>query len=415
MSDSRIIIIGGGPAGLMAGGQIASLGIETILLEKMPVPGRKLRITGKGRCNLTNIAPLRDFISHFGKNGKFLHQAFNRFFSEDLVEFLADIGVKIKVERGGRVFPEGEDAVAVAKALEVWARREGVSIRSNSKVTGLLIEENRVKGVKLGSNVIRSSAVILATGGLSYPATGSTGDGYLLAKKAGHRIINTYPSLVPLVTSGGTAKRLQGLSLRNVSITTYIDEEKKETLFGEMLFTHFGLSGPIILSASRRIVKALDSQQRVSLSIDLKPALDENKLDARLLREMQEHSNRNFSTLLKTLLPSKMIPVCIEQTDIASDKRGNQITVAERMRLRRWLKDLRFEIQGYRGYDKAIVTSGGIDLKEINPRTMESKIILSLFFAGEVIDIDGDTGGYNLQASFSTGWLAGRSAVESIQ
>ena len=420
MAQRKVIVIGGGPAGLMAAGQAAEQGAETLLLEKMYRPGRKLRITGKGRCNLTNVAPVSRFISHFGPNGRFLRQAFSRFFSTGLVVFLDKLGIRTVTERGGRVFPVSEQAQDVADALAAWARKSGVTLRPRSSVEGLLVEEKRVVGVRVerssadrgrDSRVHKADAVIVATGGASYPITGSTGDGYGLAKSAGHTIVPIRPALVPLETAGEIAPRLQGLSLRNVTIRVLIDGKRRAEVLGEMLFTHFGLSGPIILSLSRQIVDALHMGQKVILSIDLKPALDQGKLDARLLRDLETHGKQKFRTLLKGLLPAKLIPVCIDLTGIPPDKVGHQITAHERKQLRLWLKDFRLEVTGHRPFTEAIITAGGVDTKEVDPRTMASRLAEGLYFAGEVLDIDADTGGYNLQAAFSTGWLAGRSAA----
>jgi len=415
VSKNRVIVIGGGPAGLMAAGQVAASGIDTLLLEKMTRPGRKLSITGKGRCNLTNIAPLPDFISHFGKNGRFLRQAFNRFFSDDLATFLGDMGLDIVTERGGRVFPAGEDAVAVAEAMVQWTKQQDVTIKQKTPVEQLLTGTEGIMGVRANGHDYEADAVIIATGGVSYPATGSTGDGYRLAASVGHNIIPIRPALIPLVTAGDTARRLQGLSLRNVNVSVRIDGKKRDSAFGEMIFTHFGLSGPIILSLSGSIVDALILQKKVTLSIDLKPALDEQKLDARLLRDLQTHGKKQFHTILKALLPSKLIPVCCDLVSIRSDKEAHQISSEERRRLRTWLKDFRFDVTGHRPIEEAIVTAGGVDTQEIDPRTMASRLVPGLYFAGEVLDIDGATGGYNLQAAFSTGWLAGQSAAQSLQ
>ena len=415
MSKNRVIVIGGGPAGLMAAGQVAASGFDTLLLEKMTRPGRKLSITGKGRCNLTNIAQLPDFIAHFGKNGRFLRQALNRFFSDDLTTFLGDMGVNIITERGGRVFPAGEDAVAVAEAMVRWTKQQGVTIKKKSPVEQLLTGTEGVLGVRAGGHDYQAAAVIIATGGVSYPATGSTGDGYRLAASVGHKIIPVRPALIPLVTAGDTARRLQGLSLRNVNVSVHIDGKKRDSDFGEMLFTHFGLSGPIILSLSGNIVDALILQKKVTLSIDLKPALDEQKLDARLLRDLQTHGKKQFHTILKALLPSKLIPVCCDLVSIRSDKEAHQISSEERRRLRIWLKDFCFDITGHRPIEEAIVTAGGVDTSQVDPRTMASRLVPGLYFAGEVLDIDGATGGYNLQAAFSTGWLAGQSAAQRLQ
>jgi predicted Rossmann fold flavoprotein len=404
----------------MAAGQTAEQGIETLLLEKMYRPGRKLRITGKGRCNLTNVAPISQFISHFGPNGRFLRQAFSRFFSAELVAFLNGLGVRTVTERGGRVFPVSDRAQDIVDALSAWAMKCGVTLRPRSPVEQLLVEGKRVVGVQVGKastdrstdgRVYRADAVIVATGGASYPITGSTGDGYRLAKSSGHTIVPIRPALVPLETAGETAPRLQGLSLRNVTIRVLIDGKKRTDALGEMLFTHFGLSGPIVLSSSRLIVDALRLHQRVILSIDLKPALDERKLNARLLRDLETHGKQKFRTLLNELLPAKLIPVCIDLTGISPDKVGHQITAQERKRLRLWLKDFRLEVIGHRPFTDAIITAGGVDTKEVNPRTMASRLVEGLYFAGEVLDVDADTGGYNLQAAFSTGWLAGRSAA----
>jgi predicted Rossmann fold flavoprotein len=430
MENHDVIVIGGGPAGLMAAGQAAASGADTILLEKMAQPGRKLRITGKGRCNLTNIAPIDDFIQHFQPNGRFLYSAFSRFFSDDLITFLNELGVETNTERGGRVFPISNDAQEIVDALIRWAQKQGVTIRTQTKVEKLLVEQGRVAGVetihyptskipkapRVRSHPQRFYAknVILATGGASYPETGSTGDGYRLAKAVGHNIVPIRPALVPLETQGEIALQLKGLSLRNVNVTLLVDDEKIAEDFGEMLFTHFGLSGPIILTLSRRAVDALREGREVTFSIDLKPALDDAKMDARLLRDIDAHGKRHYRTLLQGLLPKKLIPVCIDLTGIPADKPTNQLTSEDRGRLRTWLKDFRFQIKGHRSFNQAIITAGGIDLREVDPRRMASRLIDGLYFAGEVLDIDADTGGYNLQAAFSTGRLAGQSAASSI-
>ncbi|OGO20988.1 MAG: FAD-dependent oxidoreductase [Chloroflexi bacterium RBG_16_48_8] len=428
MDRHQVIVVGGGPAGLMAAGQACASVADTLLLEKMEHPGRKLRITGKGRCNLTNVAPIGDFIQHFNPNGRFLYSAFSHFFSDDLITFLSELGVATVTERGGRVFPVSNDAQHIVDALTRWAEKQGVVIQVQTKVEQLLIEQGRIVGVEVLHNPkIRegkqskdrslsqryfAERVILTTGGASYPGTGSTGDGYRLAKAVGHTIIPIRPALVPLETHGDTALRLKGLSLRNANVTLIVDGEKRAEAFGEMLFTHFGLSGPVILTLSRRVVDALRDHQEVTLSIDLKPALDDAKLDARLLHDIDLHGKQHYQTLLQGLLPKKLIPVCIDLTGIPPDKQAHQITSQERSRLRIWLKDFRFQVTGHRPFTQAIITAGGIDTREVDPRTMASRIIDGLYFAGEVLDIDADTGGYNLQAAFSTGWLAGRSTVE---
>ncbi len=412
MTRHQVIVVGAGAAGLMAAWQAAELGAETLLLEKMNRPGRKLCITGKGRCNLTNVAPLSDFITRFGPTGQFLRQAFPRFFSAELVALFEELGVPTVTERGGRVFPVSGQAREVVDALVHWVRKRGVTLRTRSPVERLLVEGGRVVGVQVSPNRLhRSDAVIIATGGASYPATGSTGDGYRLAQSVGHTIVPIRPALVPLETAGDIAPRLQGLSLRNVAVRVWVNGKKQADAFGEMLFTHFGVSGPIILALSRQVVDALRSGQRVTLSIDLKLALDERRLDARLLRDLDAHGKRQFHTLLKDLLPRKLIPVCIDLLGIPPNRVAHQITAQERERLRIWLKDFRLEVTGHRSFTEAIITAGGVDTREVDPRTMASRLAEGLYLAGEVLDVDGDTGGFNLQAAFSTGWLAGRSAA----
>lgn len=412
----------------MAAGQAAALGAETLVLEKMNRPGRKLRITGKGRCNLTNLAPVEEAIAHFGTSGRFLRQAFSRFYTQDLISFFAALGVLTVSERGGRVFPASGQAQEVLDALVRWVRTGGATIRTRSPVKRLFVENGRVVGVQVmrlpakGNETIlekqpvgrvyHADAVIVATGGASYPQTGSTGDGYGLAAAAGHTIVPIRPALVPLETAGDIAARLQALSLRNVTVRLLVEGKKRAEVFGDMLFTDFGLSGPIILSLSRRVVDALRLGQEVALAIDLKPALDEVKLEARLLRDLSSRGRQRLRNLLKGLLPRKMIPLCLDLTGIPPDKPGHQLTALERRRLRQWLKDFRLEVTGYRSLAEAIITAGGVDTREVEPRTMGSRLVKGLYFAGEVLDVDAETGGYNLQAAFSTGWLAGRWAAQ---
>lgn len=415
MPEYQVIVVGAGAAGLMAAGQAVEQGAATLLLEKMDRPGRKLRITGKGRCNLTNVAPLAEFITRFGPNGRFLRHAFSRFFAPDLIAFFEELGVKTVTERGGRVFPASGQSQDVVDALAHWVIKRGATLKTRSPVKRLLIEGERVVGVQVShgatQRAYRAAAVVIATGGASYPATGSTGDGYRLAASVGHTIVPIRPALVPLETAGDVAPRLQGLSLRNVAVRLLVDGRRQADAFGEMLFTHFGVSGPMILYLSKEAVDALRAGQSVALSIDLKPALDEPTLDARLRRDLDEHGKQQFRNLLKRLLPSKMIPVCIAQTGIPPDKAGHQITAQERKRLLRWLKDLRLDVTGHRPFEEAIITAGGVDVREVDPRTMASRLIKGLYFAGEVLDIDANTGGFNLQAAFSTGWVAGRAAA----
>ena len=425
-----LIVIGAGPAGLMAAGQAASLGVRTLLLEKMDRPGRKLEITGKGRCNLTNIEPLDPFIKHFNREGRFLYSAFSRYFSQDLIAFFDHLGVQTTVERGGRVFPVSNDAQEIVNALVRWVDSQGADRQSGIRATDLIVTDGGVVGFKAqamrdrvhrqsdsppSSLRYESKSILLSTGGASYPGTGSTGDGYQLARRVGHTIIPIRPALVPIDTAGNLAQRMQGLTLKNVSVEVLADGSPIASAFGELLFTHFGLSGPIILTLSRRIVDALMAGSSVEVSIDLKPALNEDKLEARLLRDLDQAGSKQFRNLLKGLLPRKMIPVCIDEVGIRATKEANQINAQERARLREWLKDFRLVVSGHRPIAQAIVTAGGIATQEVDPRTMESRLVEGLYFAGEVLDLDADTGGYNLQAAFSTGWLAGRSAALRLQ
>jgi predicted Rossmann fold flavoprotein len=413
MTTHQVIVVGAGAAGLMAAGQAAELGADSLLLEKMERPGRKLRITGKGRCNLTNVVPSEEFLQRFGTNGVFLRQAFHQFFAPDLLVFFEELGVQTVTERGGRVFPASEKAQDVVDALVHWVRKQGVALQTRSSVEQLLVQGDHIVGIQASrERIYHAPAVIVATGGASYPATGSTGDGYRLAKSVGHTVVPIRPALVPLETTGNVAQRLQGLSLRNAAVRLRIDGQQQANAFGEMLFTHFGVSGPMILYLSKLAVDALRASQKAELSIDLKPALDKKTLDARLLRDIDAQSKKHFQNLLKGLLPSKLIPVCVDLVGIPAHKPAHQITSEERTRLRKWLKDFRLEVTGHRGFKEAIVTAGGVALDEIDPRTMESRLVKGLYFAGEVLDVDANTGGFNLQAAFSTGWVAGRAAAQ---
>ncbi len=411
MKKPRIIVIGGGPAGLMAAGQAAENGADTLLLEKQRKPGRKLCITGKGRCNITNIADVPDFLAHFGKTGPFLHQAFARFFNTDLLNFLKKQGLAIVIERGGRVFPASGKAADVLDIFLAWLEQCGVKLQPDAPVSQLLIENNRVCGVVSQGRTYPCDAVILATGGASYPATGSTGDGYRLAQSAGHRLVPVRPALVPLETKGDATQKMAGLNLRNIKVRMHINGKKRREAFGELIFSEFGVSGPVILTLSGEAVAALEKGHRIVLSIDLKPALDEKKLDLRLLRDFKTRGQEPFNSFLRGLLPREMVPVCLELTGILPERKVNTISAKERRRLRTWLKDFKLDVTGHRPLAEAIVTAGGIDTREIDPRTMASRICKGLFIAGELLDIQGDTGGYNLQAAFSTGYLAGRCAA----
>jgi hypothetical protein len=412
MKKQKIIVIGGGPAGLMAAGQAAEAGAETLLLEKMKKTGLKLCITGKGRCNITNIAEISDFIGHFGKTGPFLRQAFARFFNTDLMEFLTGLGLELVTERGGRVFPASGKATDVRKVLLQWNKRAGVEIKNSAPVDKLLTQDKQITGVVSQGKKISCDAVIIATGGTSYPVTGSTGDGYRLCESAAHKVIPVRQALVPLVTSGGVAKKMTGLNLRNVNVSMFINGKKKREEFGEVVFTEFGLTGPTILTLSGEAVDSLRSGQKVTFAIDLKPALDAKKLDARLQRDIASRGKEQINSLLRGLLAREMVPVCLDLIGIPADHPVCNISAKERKRLRIWLKDFRLEVVAYRPFAEAIITAGGINTKEIDPRTMESRKIKGLFVAGELLDIQADTGGYNLQAAFSTGWLAGRSAAQ---
>jgi predicted Rossmann fold flavoprotein len=418
----RVIVVGGGAAGLLAAGSAASAGGDVLLLEKMEGVGRKLGLTGKGRCNLTNVARPEEFIARFGPQGQFLRQALYRFSSSELIDLLAGQDIGVEVERGGRVFPAAEGAPGIARALLRWARAMGARAMVRTTVDRLIIVGTRVRGVEtrrsgsaeggIGQTAHEGDAVILATGGRSYPATGSTGDGYRLAESAGHRLVPLRPSLVPLETDGDTARRLQGLSLRNVRVQVLAGRDTIGEGLGEMVFTHFGVSGPIILGLSRRVVELLGQGRDVWLSIDLKPGLDERQLNERLLRDVRTHGKRGLSSLLRGLLPGKLRPVCAELCGIPSAKACHQLSTEERGRLRRWLKGFRLRVTGHRGFEEAIVTAGGVDLRDVDPRTMESRLTAGLHFAGEILDLDADTGGFNLQAAFSTGWVAGIAAAQ---
>lgn len=409
MKKGKTIVIGGGAAGLMAAGRAAQLGSDVLLLEKMAQSGRKIGISGKGRCNVTNSADIAEFINHFGKNGRFLRQCFQHYFSKELLQFFHNHNLPLTLERGGRYFPESGRALDVVKVLNAWLEEEGVDLRTRSHVSKILISDGAVTGVVCNNKKIAADNVILATGGQSYPRTGSSGDGYKLAGKIGHTITPLLPALVPLVSSAPSLKALKGLDLRNIQIRLFIDGKKKDQDFGELSFTAHGLTGPTVLSLSEQAVQALDKGKQVSLALDLKPALDEKKLDARLIRDLEKRRGEPIDSILRGLLPKEFIPVCLEACNIPGDIDTFNFPGKMRKKLVHWFKDLRFEITGYRSWNEAIVTSGGISLKEIDPRTMESKLIKGLFIVGELLDLHADTGGFNLQAAFSTGWLAGSS------
>lgn len=434
----KVIIIGAGPAGLMSGISSARNGDEVIILEKMNMPGRKLLITGKGRCNITSSLDMSEFIQNIPGNGRFLYSSFEQFTNKDIIEFLEKHNVKVKEERGNRIFPVSDKSVDVLNAFMEELKKLKVPIITNAKVEKILTNSDDVSGVeyiKNGTKVIeKADKVILATGGKSYQSTGSTGDGYEMAEKLGHTITKISPSLVPVEANSiknaeknniyvfeskynnslNLCKTLQGLSLKNVEIK-FEDTEKNKIIyqdFGEMLFTHFGVSGPTILSGSAHLLRYKNVEQllkegKILLNIDLKPALSEEKLDLRLLRDFEKEKNKLFKNSLSELLPQKLIEPIIELSHINPDKKVNEITKVERLKLIKILKKLTIVISGFRPINDAIVTSGGISIKEINPKTMESKIVNGLYFAGEIIDVDAYTGGFNLQIAYSTGYVAG--------
>lgn len=410
---SKVIVIGGGAAGLMAAGAAAESGAEVLVIEKNAALAKKIRISGKGRCNLTNAVPIAEFIASYPGNGRFLYSALRQFTNQDLVAFFARYGVKTKVERGQRVFPASDDANQVAEALICYAREHGVRFRMNESVTELCAKDGQIAEVRTNSGTYSTSRVILATGGASYPGTGSTGDGYRLAAAVGHTIIPPFPALVPLKTKETWVQQVAGLTLKNVAatITKGKDTRSAQTEFGEMLFAHFGVTGPIILTLSRQVGMWLREGFPVTLSIDLKPALDESQLDQRIQRDFRQMQRKQFKNALGLLLPKSLIPVVVALSGVDPEKPVHQITRAERQNLVKLLKGLQLSITGTLPLAAAIVTAGGVCVKEINPKTMESRLVKGLFFAGEVIDVDGVTGGFNLQAAFSTGRLAGISAA----
>ncbi len=408
----RVAVVGGGAAGMMAAIHAARMGAAVTLFERNDRCGRKLRITGKGRCNLTNHCTRDVFFENIPADARFLFSAWSRFSSADTEAFFEGLGVPLKVERGNRVFPVSDRATDVVDALVRACREAGVRVETR-RVKGLAFAEDAVRGVELGAEIAEFDAVIVATGGCSYPLTGSDGDGYRFARAAGHTVVPLSPSLVPLVEKGGLCASMQGLSLRNVRLTAVDAATGKAVFedFGELLFTHFGLTGPLALSASAHLTEMAEG--RYEILIDLKPALDEKTLDARLLSDFEKYKNKDFANALCDLLPQKMIPTVIAAVDIAPHKKVNAITKEERHRLLSLLKAFPISVKGFRPIAEAIVTKGGVALAEVSPRTMESKKKKGLYFAGEVLDLDAYTGGFNLQIAFSTGVLAGESAALS--
>lgn len=406
----KIIVVGGGAAGMMAAIECARNGAEVTLYEKNERLGKKLFITGKGRCNLTNACDMEDLLKSVMKNHKFMYSSFQNFNNWETIGFFEELGMTTKIERGNRVFPASDHSSDVIKALENELRAQGVAVVLNQRVEKINQNQEQVIGVTLANGKkVPADAVIIATGGLSYPRTGSTGDGFTFARQLGLKVTETSPALVPLVTKEDWVTSLQGLSLRNVA--TVIKKENKVLFegFGEMLFTHYGVSGPLMLSASSVILEQL-KKSNLTLVIDLKPALSEEQLDERILRDFSEGKNKQFKNVLGNLLPAKLIPVVIELSGISPEKKVNEINKKERRKLLETLKMLTITITDVRGYDEAIITRGGVDVKEISPSTMETKKVKDLYFAGEVLDVDAVTGGFNLQIAWSTAMAAARAA-----
>lgn len=410
--SKKIIVVGGGAAGMMAAIAAAEQGAQVTLLERNDTLGKKLGITGKGRCNLTNDCTEKELVTNMPGNGKFLFSAFHQMNSQQLQSFFQNLGVELKVERGKRVFPASDQASTILDALKKKLIQLDVEIRYGQRVQRLLHNQVSIQGVATDKAMYYADCVILATGGASYPTTGSTGDGYALAQMVGHTIIKPRPALIPLELDTPYRKALQGLSLKNVTVSIRNESAKLKEEFGEMLFTHFGVSGPVVLSLSRVLLDWNRSQNRI-LSIDLKPALSFEQLDNRIQRDFQKNLNKQFKNSLNELLPLSMIPVILEESKISSDKPVHSVTKEERQRLVAILKNLQFNISGVRPLAEAIVTTGGVDTKEIEPKTMASKKLKGLFFSGELIDIDGYTGGFNLQAAFSSGYAAGHHCVHN--
>ena len=412
---ANVIVIGGGPAGMMAAITAAEYGNNVTIIEKNSDFGKKLLITGKGRCNITSSLYMSEFIKNTPGNGQFLYSAFQNYTNTDIIDFLKNQGLEVKEERGNRIFPVTDKSIDVLNCFKSKINELEIKKLFNTRVQKILVQNGEVLGVRTEKEIIQTDKIILATGGKSYPLTGSTGDGYLIAKNIGHKVTEIRPSLVPLVIyEKNECKEMQGLSLRNVGIKI-IDESKNKLIyedFGEMIFTHFGISGPTILSGSAHLVryKEIDNlmkEQKIKLQIDLKPALTEEQLDERILRDFKEFKNKQFKHALDKLLPQKMIPIVIKKTKINEEKRVNEITKEERRNLVKVLKKFELTIKDFRPVEEAIITSGGINIKEINPKTMESKLVKGLYFAGEIIDVDSYTGGFNLQIAYSTGYTAG--------
>ncbi len=404
----RVVIIGGGAAGLMAAVIAGREGAQVTLLEKMNYLGKKMGITGKGRCNVTNAAPMSEFIKNTPGNGKFLYGAYERFSNQDLLQLLNEAGLETKVERGGRVFPASDSALDVRNTFMKLLKSYGVDVHLEEGAQEIIVEDGQVAAVKTKHEIYPADAVLIATGGKSYPATGSTGDGYNLANKLGHKVTDIRPSLVPIVTEEVWVKDLMGLSLRNVELSVVAKNKVQAKMFGEMMFTHFGITGPIVLSLSHTVGKLMRKKNigTIGLDINLKPALSVEKLDKRIQKDFELYSKKQLINGLNDLLPQRLIPLVIQLAGLDPHKPINQISKAERDSLVYILQHLPLTVKGLRPVEEAIVTAGGLSLKEFNPKTMESKLVPGLYGAGEVLDIDAFTGGYNLQAAFSTGYVA---------
>jgi predicted Rossmann fold flavoprotein len=411
MNSSDIIVVGGGAAGLMAAGQAARAGARVLVLEKMDYPGRKLGITGKGRCNLTNTAPIDEFIRRFGPGGAFVRHSLAAFDNNALIDFFSGLGIELKKERGGRVFPVSVRAPRVARALRSWCTSGGARIKCDSSVTALCHENGQVSGVCCGEHTFSSRAVIVATGGASYPLTGSTGDGYQLVSECGHTIVPVRPALIGLTTREGRSFKGGGLVVRNINASLLVNGRKCAEEFGELHIMDYGLSGPVILTLSGMAVDALQARKKVCVVIDLKPALDREKLDARLRRDISKRAGEKLGSLLRGLLPRELVGACCLQTGLKAGSPVPVIKDRDRARLLNWFKDFNHTVTGHRPLSEAIITAGGVSTREVDARSMESKLVVGLYFAGEVLDVQADTGGYNLQAAFSTGRAVGLAAA----
>jgi predicted Rossmann fold flavoprotein len=408
MEQFDAIIIGAGPAGMMAAIRAAERNRNVLLVERNDIPGKKLLISGKGRCNLTNSCDIEDFLEKFSLSRDFLRNSFAKFFNTDLMSFFEDAHVKLKTERGGRVFPASDRSGDILNVLKLKLKNKNIKVLCGVRVREIIIRDKKIEGVLTYSRKqILATHIAIATGGLSYPGTGSTGDGYKIVEKLGHEIIPLKPALSPIRIKEKFIKDWQGISLKNVRLTLFVDGKKKDERFGEMLVTHFGLSGPVVLDISAAVYDALKFKNDVTISINFKPALDHKKLNDRLLREFSANPRKSIKNIFKNLLPRGIIKRFLETVNINADKSASQLTAGERKRLIHGLFDLRLTVEVVMPAKDGIVTRGGVNTKEINPRTMESRIVKGLFFAGEVMDIDAKTGGYNMQAAFSTGWVCG--------